>query len=161
MVTQTQADPAASFRRILGLDYGSKTVGVAVSDPLRVSAHPLETIFRKKENHLRRTFARINQLIDEYDIDMIVVGNPVYLDGGVGERARLTKEFADSLAERTQLEVVLWDERQSTNYAKRELETQQVRAQDRKQYVDQIAAAFILQGYMDYLRFKEEEDNDA
>ncbi len=160
MVDITETGLTKKRMRIMGLDYGAKTVGVAVSDPLGISALPLETVFRRKENHLRRTFARIIQLIEEYDIGTIVVGNPLHLDGGIGERAKLTQEFADRLAERTQIEVVMWDERQSTAYAERELETQQVRGQDRKQYVDQVAAAFILQGYMDYLKFKEEEQND-
>ena len=75
--------------RVMGLDYGSKTVGIAISDLLGVTAQPVETVFRKKENHLRRTLARIDELIEEYHISKIVVGNPIYEDGGIGERASL------------------------------------------------------------------------
>ena len=137
--------------RVMGLDYGSKTVGIAISDLLGVTAQPVETVFRKKENHLRRTLARIDELIEEYHISRIVVGNPIYEDGGIGERARLSAAFAEKLRERTHLPVLLWDERESTAFAERSLISQQVRREDRKKYVDQIAAVFILQGYLDYL----------
>ena len=149
------------YTRLLGLDYGSRTVGVAVSDPLGISAQPVETIFRKKENHLRQTLARIEELIDEYHVTKIIVGNPLHLDGGTGERARLSAEFAEKLKERLGLPVVMWDERESTAFAERSLISQQVRREDRKKYVDQIAAVFILQGYLDYLQKTQEgEDHE-
>ena len=144
----------------MGLDYGSKTVGVAVSDPLGVSAQPLETIFRKKENHLRQTLARIDELIGQYDVSKIIVGLPMHLDGGIGERAQLAKEFAEKLQSRTALPVLLWDERESTAFAERSLITQQVRRENRKKYVDQIAAVFILQGYLDYVNNSETQEGE-
>lgn len=146
--------------RVMGLDYGSKTVGIAISDILGVTAQPVETVFRKKENHLRRTLARIDELIEEYHISKIVVGNPIYEDGGIGERARLSAAFAKKLRERTHLPVLLWDERESTAFAERSLISQQVRREDRKKYVDQIAAVFILQGYLDFLH-NEVENNET
>lgn len=136
--------------RVMGLDYGAKTVGVAVSDPLGISAQPVETIFRKKENHLRQTLARIDELIAKYNVTKMIVGYPIHLDGGIGERARLSEEFADKLRERTGLPVLMWDERESTSFAEQSLISQQVRREERKKYVDQIAAIFILQGYLDY-----------
>ena len=143
-------------RRIMGLDYGSRTVGIAVSDPLGLSAQPVETVFRKKENHLRQTFARIQELIREYDVTEIIVGLPMHLDGGIGERAQLTQLFADKLKERTALPVIMWDERESTAFAQRSLIAQQVRREERKKYVDQIAAVFISQGYLDYHNYLNE-----
>ena len=143
-------------RRIMGLDYGSRTVGIAVSDPLGLSAQPVEKVFRKKENHLRQTFARIQELIREYDVTEIIVGLPMHLAGGIGERAQLTQLFADKLKERTALPVIMWDERESTAFAQRSLIAQQVRREERKKYVDQIAAVFILQGYLDYQNYLNE-----
>ena len=144
--------------RVMGLDYGSKTVGVAISDPLGLSAQPVETIFRKKENHLRQTLARIDELISEYRVTKIVVGYPIHLDGEVGERARLSLAFADKLRERTHLPVQMWDERESTAFAERSLISQQVHRSDRKKYVDQIAAIFILQGYLDYQHMQQSNE---
>ena len=93
--------------RLLGLDYGSKTVGVAVTDPLGYTAQPLETITRKEENKLRRTLARIEQLVGEYQIEKIVLGYPVNMDGSAGERAELALAFKAMLERRTKLEVIM------------------------------------------------------
>ena len=142
----------------MGLDYGSRTVGVAVSDSLGLTAQPAETVFRKKENHLRQTFSRPQEMIREYEVTTIVVGLPMHLDGGIGERAQLTMDFAEKLKARTGLPVILWDERESTAFAERSLITQQVRREERKKYVDQIAAVFILQGYLDYMNMRKEEE---
>ncbi|MCD7868603.1 MAG: Holliday junction resolvase RuvX [Clostridiales bacterium] len=138
--------------RILGLDYGSKTVGVAVSDPLGLTAQGVETIWRKDENKLRRTFARIEELIEEYQITHIVVGYPKNMNNTIGERALKSLEFKEKLERRTGLPVVLWDERLTTMEAERILEESGVRRENRKQYLDKLAAVFILQGYMDSLR---------
>lgn len=100
--------------RLLGLDYGSKTVGVAVTDPLGYTAQPLETITRKEENKLRRTLARIEQLVGEYQIEKIVLGYPVNMDGSAGERAELALAFKAMLERRTKLEVIMQDERLTT-----------------------------------------------
>lgn len=135
--------------RIMGLDYGSKTVGVAISDPLGVIAQAIETIWRKDENKLRKTCARIEELIREYEIERIVLGLPKHMNNDVGERAEKALEFGEMLKRRTGLEVVLWDERLTTVEAERTLIENKVRREDRKQYIDKIAAVFILQGYLD------------
>ena len=137
--------------RILGLDYGSKTVGVAVSDPLGLTAQKVETIWRKQENKLRRTLARIEELIAEYEVEKIVLGLPKNMNTTVGERAEKALEFGEMLKKRTGLEVIMWDERLTTVEADRTLIEAGVRRENRKQYLDGIAAVFILQGYLDSL----------
>ena len=137
--------------RILGLDYGSKTVGVAVSDPRGLTAQKVETIWRKQENKLRRTLARIEELIAEYEVEKIVLGFPKNMNNTVGERAEKALEFGEMLKKRTGLEVIMWDERLTTVEADRTLIEAGVRRENRKQYLDGIAAVFILQGYLDSL----------
>ena len=137
--------------RILGLDYGSKTVGVAVSDPLGLTAQKVETIWRKQEKKLRRTLARIEELIAEYEVEKIVLGFPKNMNNTVGERAEKALEFGEMLKKRTGLEVIMWDERLTTVEADRTLIEAGVRRENRKQYLDGIAAVFILQGYLDSL----------
>ena len=137
--------------RILGLAYGSVTVGVAVSDALRGTAQPLETITRKDENKLRQTCARIEQLIAEYEVESIVLGYPKNMNDSVGERAKKTEEFKAMLERRTGLPVTLWDERLTTVAAERVLMESGVRRENRKAVIDQVAAALILQGYLDSL----------
>ncbi len=147
--------PTSSIRdgfkpmRWMGLDYGSRTVGVAVSDPLGVTAQGVETITRQAENKLRRTCARIEELIAEYEVERIIVGLPLNMNGEQGERAQKAKEFGEMVARRTKLPVVYYDERLTTVQAERTLIENRVRRENRKQYVDQIAAVFILQGYLD------------
>ena len=138
--------------RIIGLDYGSRTVGVAVSDPLGITAQAVETITRKDENKLRRTCARIEELIREYQAERIVLGLPEHMNNDIGDRAEKSMEFGRMLERRTGLEVVMWDERLTTVEAERTLIENKVRREDRKKYIDQIAAVFILQGYLDQIR---------
>ena len=138
--------------RIIGLDYGSRTVGVAVSDPLGITAQAVETITRKDENKLRRTCARIEELIREYKAERIVLGLPKHMNNDIGDRAEKSMEFGRMLERRTGLEVVMWDERLTTVEAERTLIENKVRREDRKKYIDQIAAVFILQGYLDQIR---------
>lgn len=137
--------------RIMGLDYGSKTVGVAVSDPLLVTAQSVEIIRRKSENKLRQTLARIEELIEEYQVEKIVLGLPRNMNATEGERAERTREFADMLLRRTGIEPILWDERLTTVAADQVMMESGIRRENRKDYVDAIAASFILQGYLDYL----------
>ena len=132
--------------RILGLDYGSRTVGVAVSDPLGLTAQGLETIWRKQENKLRQTLARIEELVRDYQAEQIVVGYPKNMNNTIGERAEKALEFRDMLERRTGLPVVMWDERLTTVEADRTLMEAGVRRENRKQYMDKLAAVFILQG---------------
>lgn len=135
--------------RIMGLDYGSKTVGVALSDPLDLTAQGLETIWRKEENKLRKTCARIEELIKEYEVECIVLGFPKHMNNDIGDRAEKSLEFGEMLKRRTGLEVIMWDERLTTAEAERTLIESNVRREERKQYIDKIAAVFILQGYLD------------
>ena len=142
--------------RIMGLDYGTKTVGVAISDALKITAQGIETIQRKEENKLRKTCARIEQLIKEYEVEKIVLGFPKHMNNDVGERAEKSLEFKAMLERRTGLEVVMWDERLTTVEAERTLIENKVRREDRKKYIDKIAAVFILQGYLDSAHLNKE-----
>ena len=137
--------------RIMGLDFGSKTVGVALSDALLLTAQSFETIRREKENKLRQTLARIEAIIEEYQVDKIVLGYPKNMNDTEGIRCEKTNEFKEMLERRTSLEVILWDERLSSVEAEEILMESGVRREHRKEYVDQLAAAIILQGYLDTL----------
>lgn len=140
--------------RIMGLDFGSKTVGVAISDPLLITAQGIEIIRRKDENKLRQTLARIEELIVQYEVEEIVLGLPKNMNDTIGERAELSLEFKDKLERRTGLPVAMWDERLTTVAADRAMIEAGIRREDRKEYVDKIAAAFILQGYLDRRRME-------
>lgn len=142
--------------RIMGLDYGSRTVGVAVSDPLRITAQAVETICRKDENKLRKTCARIEELVAQYEVEKIVLGLPKHMNNDIGDRAEKSLQFGEMIGRRTGLEVVMWDERLTTVSAERTLIENKVRREDRKKYIDQIAAVFILQGYLDSRHLNEE-----
>ena len=138
--------------RILGLDYGSRTVGVAVSDELMITAQGLETIERKKENQLRKTLARIEAICEEYSVSRIVLGLPKNMDNSIGEQAERTIEFKETLMRRPGLEVIMWDERLTTISAQRVLNEGNVRGRtEQKKVIDKIAAVFILQSYLDSL----------
>ena len=137
--------------RIMGLDFGSKTVGVAISDPLGLTAQGIEIIRREQENKLRRTLARIEALVQEYQVTEIVLGFPKNMNNTIGDRAEKSLAFKEMLERRTGLSVVMWDERLSTVSANRTLMESGVRRENRKEYVDMIAAVYILQGYLDSL----------
>lgn len=138
--------------RILGLDYGTKTVGVAISDPLLLTAQGVEIIRREKPSKLRKTLARIDELIEIYQVGRIVLGYPKNMNGTEGNRCQETEEFKIMLENRTHLEVVLWDERLSTVAADKVMMETGIRREHRKEYVDEIAAMYILQGYLDSLK---------
>ena len=142
----------------MGLDYGTKTVGVAVSDPLGLTAQAIETIVRKEENKLRKTCARIEELIVQYDVEKIILGFPKHMNNDIGERAEKSLEFRDMLHRRTGLEVVMWDERLTTVAANRAMIEGGVRREERGQHVDALAAALILQGYLDSLGTQKSAD---
>ncbi len=137
--------------RIMGLDYGSKTVGVAISDALLITAQGREIIRREHASKLRRTLARIEELIVENDVSEIVLGEPLNMDGSAGKRVRLTHEFKEMLERRTGLPVHLWDERLTTVAADEYMKEAGIPREKRKNYVDEIAAVFILQGYLNRL----------
>lgn len=136
--------------RIMGLDFGSKTVGVAISDPLFLTAQGIEIVRRKSQGKLRQTLARIEELKEEYEVGKIVLGFPKNMNNTEGERCEKTLEFKEMLEKRTGLEVVLWDERLTTVEADRTMMQVGIRRENRKEYVDELAAIFILQGYLDY-----------
>ena len=135
--------------RIMGLDFGSKTVGVAISDPLLITAQGIEIIRRKDENKLRQTLARIEELIVQYEVEEIVLGFPKNMNDTIGERAELSLEFKDKLERRTGLPVTMWDERLTTVAADRAMMEAGIRRENRKEHVDRIAAVLILQGFLD------------
>lgn len=137
--------------RIMGLDYGSKTVGVAISDSLGITAQGIETIERKEENKLRQTLAKIEALVKEYEVEKIVLGFPKNMNNTIGERAEKSLELKEKLERRIGIPVIMWDERLTTVEAERTLIESKVRRENRKKYVDKIAAVFILQGYLDSL----------
>ena len=134
--------------RIMGLDYGSKTVGVALSDDRLSFAMPKETIRRDSEKRLRRTLARIGELILENNVDKIVVGLPLMPDGTEGERAEKARAFAEKIRERSGLEVILMDERYTTTASAEELDEMQIPKEEQKAYIDQLAACHILEEYL-------------
>ena len=143
--------------RVLGLDYGTKTVGVAVSDELGWTAQALETITRKDKNKLRKTLARIEELVNTYSIEKIVLGYPKHMNNDEGERFAETEDFKAMLERRTGLPVILQDERMSTVSAERILMEGGVRRENRKDYVDKMAAAFILQTYLERMNYEQEK----
>ena len=145
--------------RIMGLDFGAKTVGVAISDPLFVTAQGIEIIRRKDENKLRQTLARIEALIEEYEVGEIVLGLPKNMNDTLGPRVEITLDFKEKLERRTGLTVHTWDERLTTVAADRTMMEAGIRRANRKEYVDMIAATLILQGYLDYRRMETSGEN--
>ena len=141
--------------RYLGIDLGSKTVGLAMSDTTLTIASTYKTIFFKDEDY-NSTINEIKDIIKEYNITKIILGLPKNMNNTEGERCEKTKEFAQMLERRTGLSVVLWDERLTTVAADRHMMESGIRRENRKQYVDEIAAVFILQGYLDSLAFQKQ-----
>ena len=137
--------------RIMGLDYGSKTIGVAISDPLGLTAQGVEIIRREEENKLRKSLRRIEELVKQYEVEELVLGFPKNMNNTIGERAEKSLQLKETLERRLGLPVVMWDERLTTVEANRTLMESGVRRENRGKYVDMIAAVFILQGYLDTL----------
>ena len=138
------------------MDFGSKTVGVAISDPLGITAQGIEIIRRERESMLRHTLSRLEELILEYQVEEIVLGFPKNMNDTVGERAQKSLEFKEKLERRTGLPVTMWDERLTTVSADRAMIEAGIRRENRKEYVDKLAAVFILQGYLDSLQHRGE-----
>ena len=135
--------------RIMGLDYGSRTVGVAISDELLLTAQAKEIIRRKEENKLRKTLSRIEELIEEYGVEKIVLGLPVHMDESPSERSELCLEFKEKIERRTGIPVEMLDERLTTVEADAIMDEVGIKGRERKEYVDMIAAQIILQDYLD------------
>ena len=143
--------------RIMGLDFGSRTVGVAVSDELGLTAQGVEIIRRKSPGKLRQTLARLEELVIYYDVEKIVLGYPKNMNNTEGERCEKTVEFKEKLERRMELPIVLWDERLTTVAAQNIMTESGIRVEERKEYVDELAAMLILQGYLDFLQNSKEE----
>lgn len=141
--------------RILGLDYGDKTVGVALSDPFGWSAQGLEVIRRNSENEYKQSLGRIEEIIKEYGVEKIVLGYPINLDGSISERCLKTQSYKERLERRfPKVSVILWDERFSTAAAARFLSEAGLNNIKRKDVIDKMAAVYILQGYLDSIKEK-------
>ena len=146
------------MKRLLGLDYGSKTVGAAATDPLGLTVQPVETIVRKEEKKLRRTLARIEVLCSEMEISAVVVGLPLNMDDTEGERAQLARQFGEAVARRTGLPVYYEDERLTTLEAGEILDETGFARKDRKEVIDQLAAVLILESFISREETKHGED---
>ncbi|MFD2213860.1 Holliday junction resolvase RuvX [Metabacillus endolithicus] len=136
--------------RILGLDLGSKTLGVAVSDELGWTAQGIETIKINEESRDYK-LGRLTEIIEQHNVEKIVLGMPKNMNGTIGPRAEASQRFADILTKKFGLPVVLWDERLTTMAAERMLISADVSRKKRKQVIDKMAAVMILQGYLDSL----------
>ncbi len=133
----------------MGLDYGSKTVGVALSDELLLTAQGYSIIRRDSEKKLRKTLAEIAQIAADNGVTEIVLGYPKNMDGSEGDRCEKTREFQSLVEKRTGLPVTLWDERLTTVAADRAMDEAGLRREEKKEHVDRIAAEFILRGFLD------------
>lgn len=134
--------------RILGLDYGSKTVGVAITDPMGITVQPLKTIFRDREQALRKTLAEIQKIVEDNDVEKIILGLPLNMDDSEGDRALATRAFAEKLALRVTVPIEFADERLTTVEAAEILDESGVKRCEQKQYIDQVAAQIILEQYL-------------
>ncbi|MDA3846408.1 MAG: Holliday junction resolvase RuvX [Vallitaleaceae bacterium] len=137
------------MERILGLDYGDKTVGVAISDPFGWTAQGIETIHRTDTTNLILTIERLATLIKSYDVKKIVLGNPLHMNADKGERVDKTNYFKNKLEQTFDLPVIMWDERLTTKSATRTLDEAGVHKSKHKAVIDKIAAVLILQGYLE------------
>lgn len=136
--------------RIMALDVGSRTIGIACSDALLMTAQGIETIRRTS---LENDFNRLRELISEYEVHELVVGMPKNMNGTKGDRAEKTEEFVEKMKAVIDLPVTFWDERLSTIMAERQLIAADVSRKKRKGVIDKMAAVVILQGYLDRLQF--------
>lgn len=134
--------------RILGLDYGSRTVGVAITDPTGMIAQPLRTIVRERESALRKTLSEIAEIVKTYEVERIILGLPLNMDDSEGERAEKTRSFADLLAKRVSVPIEFMDERLTTVEAGEILDESGVPRSGQKKMIDQVAAQLILEAYM-------------
>jgi putative Holliday junction resolvase len=133
--------------RILGLDVGSKTIGVALSDALGWTAQGLETMYYENDDY-QKTFNKISEVVKSNDVSEVVVGLPKNMNGSIGERGLFCQQFATDLANEIGISVVLWDERLSTVAAEKALIEADLSRKKRKKVIDKMAAVYILQGYL-------------
>ncbi len=146
MSNETHLESTRQSGRVLGLDVGSRRIGIAVSDPLGITAQGLETLQRKNKH---QDFEHLGQIIHEYEVKEIVVGLPLRMSGAEGTQAGKMQEFAEELRQRFQLPVHLWDERLTSAEANRLLRETDLSIEKRGKAVDRMAAVLILQGWME------------
>lgn len=142
--------------RKLGIDYGSKYIGIAISDRLNVVAHSKDVI---KRSDLKNDLELIKKYIKEFEVDQIVVGMPTSLNGTFGPRAKKTKQFVNFLNNSLEIDIVTWDERYTTAIAEKSMIEADLSRKKRKKLIDKIAASLILQNYLDYINQKDGENN--
>ena len=140
--------PQAAVSRILALDVGLRRIGLALSDPLHITAQGLETLARK---NLRHDVWRLHQVAKQFEVGMFLVGHPLHMSGDVGRQALLVEEFAGKLEQRTGIPVKLWDERLTTVEAGRVLRSSGIGIEKRAKAIDKLSAVLILQSYLDSL----------
>lgn len=138
--------------RIMGLDFGEKTIGVAVSDPFGWTAQGIETIRREQEEAIKPSLNRLEGIIQQYGVEQIVLGMPKNMNNTMGPRAEKTLAFKEKLEKRFSLPVIVWDERLSTMAAERSLLEADLSRDKRKKVIDKMAAVYILQGYLDSIQ---------
>lgn len=134
--------------RILGLDYGSKTVGVAMTDALGMTVQPYKTIQRDRESKLRQTLSEIAEIVEQYQIEKIVMGLPLNMDDTEGDRAAKTRDFAEKLKLRVAVPIEFIDERLTTMEAEEILDQSGIPRSEQKKVIDQVAAQLILEQYL-------------
>lgn len=134
--------------RILGLDYGSKTVGVAMTDALGMTVQPYKTIQRDRESKLRQTLSEIAEIVEQYQIEKIVMGLPLNMDDTEGDRAAKTRNFAEKLKLRVAVPIEFTDERLTTMEAEEILDQSGIPRSEQKKVIDQVAAQLILEQYL-------------
>ena len=145
---ENYANSSPPLGRLTGLDYGTKTIGVSISDTMQTISSGLETIKRTK---FKNDAARLSEIFEEYEIKAIIIGLPLNMDGTEGPRVQSTKAFARNLANVTTLPLIFWDERMSTQAAERTLLEADSSRKRRKEVIDKMAATYILQGALDRL----------
>ena len=146
MNSESQHQPVKHSARVLGLDVGSRRIGIAVSDPLGITAQGLETLQRKNQRH---DFEQLGQIIRQYDVKELVVGLPLRMSGAEGTQAGKMQAFAEELRRRFHLPVHLWDERLTSAEANRLLRETDLSIAKRGKAVDRMAAVLILQSWME------------
>ncbi len=146
------------MKRILGIDFGERRMGLALSDPLGIIAQPYLTFDTKKDGDF---FKKIEELIEKEDIGEIVLGMPRNMDGSIGEKGKQVLEFSKKLSSRIKIPIVFWDERLSSVESSRTLREAGARMKTHKKAVDKLSAALILRGYLDNLKRKQKEQETS
>ncbi len=135
--------------RLIALDYGDKTVGIAMTDLSGKISQPFDTIFRNNPIDVKETIDKICEIVYKYEVEKVIIGMPYNMDGSEGERAEKTKWFKKKLSKKLDKEIIFYDERLSTFEASNILEKGNIKKENRKKYLDKIAASIILQSYLD------------